>query len=231
VAGTFSSKQLLEVVTRSLFVAGCVYRRRRDGDLQFDGVRPGDRWIAHGYCSRRLWMLDGVRLVRRRLWKRRWLDPEMGETCHSRPPDDAAQVWSCTLIVALKLWAWLDAREGGASGAPEILDVLEEHAHVCTVARWLHRAAARALEIEQAIRHAVIERSEPRPVELLFPAGLSPPEELLRRRWRCDPSDIASLWRALAFLFGGAIRLSVPAACLLAEARGRMSAHESSFPI
>lgn len=219
------------MVTRSLFTAGGVYRRRPNGDLQFDGVRPGEEWYAHGYFPRRLWVLDGGVLVRRRMWKRRWLDPEMGETCHSRPPDDAAQVWSCTLIITLKLWAWLDASQGGGAGAPEIVDVLEEHAHVSTVTRWLHRAAARALEIEQAIRRAVIERSEPRPVELLFPGGLSPPEELLRRRWRCDPSEIGSLWRAFAFLFGAAIQLSIPAACLLAEARGRMSTPDKSFPI
>jgi hypothetical protein len=154
----------------------------------------------------------------------------MGETCHSRPPDDVAQVWSCTLIVVLKLWSWLDAGDGSVN-APEVVDELETHASVRTVERWMKRAVPRALETEQAIRHALIEKCEPRPVEHLFPGGLSPPDELIHRRWRIDPSEIGTLWRAFAWLFGGATKLSVPAACLLAEARGRKSRDENSFVI
>jgi hypothetical protein len=58
VAGTFTDGQLRDVVASSLFVAGSVYTRRPDGDLCFNGERPGPRWHGHGYFPRRLWMLE-----------------------------------------------------------------------------------------------------------------------------------------------------------------------------
>ncbi|MFH1865854.1 MAG: hypothetical protein ABIK85_08215 [Candidatus Eisenbacteria bacterium] len=227
-SGTFSDKQLIGVVASSLAIASGVYARRSDGDLVYDGVRPGPEWHAHGYFARRLWMLVKGLLVRRRLWKKRWIDPRTGRTVHSRPPDDAAQVWSCTLIVALKLWAVLDG--GSLLVGHEVVPELQTHPSVRTVQRWLCRAVARADEVLHYIRVAVIERCEPRPVEHLFPSGLAPPESLLCRRWR-QPHEIKRLWQALAWLFAGAIALSAPASLLLAEARGRMSATETSFPI
>ena len=216
---------LSEIAATSLFMAGGMYRRRGNGDLQYDGVRPtGAHWIAHGYFPRKLFMLLDGTVVRRLLWKRRWLNSEAGESCHSRPPDDIAQVWSCSFIITLMMWAWLDSGDG-VDTAAQIVDSLEDHVSPRTVGRWFQRALSQADRLEQAIRRAVIERSEPRPVEHLFPTGLSPPEKLLRRRWRCDPSEFASLYRALAFLFGGATQLLVPVPCLLAEARGRSEEH------
>jgi hypothetical protein len=213
-----------------LFVAGGLYARLPGGDLCYDGVRPGSGWHGHGHFSRRLWMLEDGQLVRRRLWKQRWRDTTSvpRRTVHSRPPDDAAQVWSCTLIVLLKLWAVLDG--GSLLAGHEVVPELVAHGGFRTVQRWLGRAVARAGEVLHYVRLAVIERSEPRPVEQLFPSGLDPPDSLLRRRWR-RPLEIRGLWQALAWLFGGAIALSTPAALLLAEARGRMSATEASFPI
>jgi hypothetical protein len=228
VAGTFTDDQLVDVVASSLFMSSAVYSRRPGGDLCYDGVRPGPGWHGHGHFPRRLWMLEEGRLVRRRLWKQRWRDPRTGSTVHSRPPEDAAQVWSCTLIVLLKFWAWLDG--GSLLGGHEVVPELVTHGSFRTVQRWLGRAVARADEVLHYIRVAVIERCEPRPVEHLFPSGLSPPERLLRRHWR-RPREITRLWQALAWLFGGSIALSTPAALLLAEARGRMSATEASFPI
>jgi len=232
-AGTASVERVRQLLASSLFVAGGVYQRRPSGDLQFDGSRPESGWHAHGYFPRQLWMLDAGRsggLVRKRLWKRRWLEPVARETCHSRPPDDAASVWSCTLIIALRLWAWLQSGQG-LDNTVELVDELEDHPSERTVRRWLRRAAERALDVQQAIRQAVIERSEPRPVERLFPSGLSPPEKLLHRPWHRDASEIGSLWQAFAWLFGAATTLDVPVALLLAEARGRRGMTESTFPI
>jgi hypothetical protein len=231
-AGTFRVERLREVMTSSLFVVGGVYRRRPGGELQYDGARPNADLHAHGYFARRLWMLDAGprRLVRGRIWKRRWLDPAVRTTCHSRPPDDAASVWSCTLIIALRLWSWLDSGRG-LCNATEVVPELEQHPSERTVGRWLARAARRAPHLVQAIRQTVIERSEPRPVEHLFPAGLSPPEDLLHRPWQRDAQEIGHLWQALAWLYGGAISLRVPVALLLAEARGRGGAIETTFPI
>jgi hypothetical protein len=224
VPGTFPEGRLREVAASSLFIASGLYVLRPDGDLGYEGVRPGVGWHRHGHFPRKRWMLDQGRLVRRRLWKQRWLDPETDSTCHSRPPDEAGALWSCTLIIALKLWAWLDG--GGLLTSRDVIEELEGQPSTRTVQRWLGRALEHSLELLHYIRIAVIERSEPRPVEHLFPSGLSPPEQLRRRRWR-RPVEIAHLWRAFAWLFGGAIALSLPASVLLAEARGRKSATET----
>ena len=102
----------------------------------------------------------------------------------------------------------------------EVSHALDDYPSSRTVQRWLRRASHKALEIQQTIRNALIERCEPRPVEHIFPRGLSPPESLTRRRWR-DPEPVATLHRALTILFAGAIKLELPTAVLLAEARGR----------
>ena len=224
--GTLDAERIREATRGSLFAVSGLYRVRSDGDLQYGGVRPDGGWDAHGYFPRWLWMLLDGRPVRRRLWKRRWLLPEEGRTCHSRPPDDAPLLRSCTLIVVLKLWALLDGTSG-LHTSPEVLPELEGHVSPRTASRWLRRVLPRALELQQAVRRAVIERCEPRPIERLFPAGLSPPRGLVCRRWR-DPSAVSTLWRALAVLFVGAIELSVPTALLLAEARGRCGTPGSS---
>lgn len=224
--GTFPEDRLREVVGSSLFVASGLYVRGPGGDLGYEGVRPGADWHSHGHFARRRWMLDRGRLVRRRLWKARWLDPASGTTCHSRPPDEAGAVWSCTLIIALKLWAWLDG--GGLLTSRDVVEDLEGHPSTRTVQRWLGRALGHSLELLHYVRIAVIERCEPRPVEHLFPSGLSPPVGLGRRRWR-RPTETGHLWLALAWLFGGAVALSLPASVLLAEARGRKSATETPY--
>ena len=217
--GTVDPEQLRQAIGGSLLAVSGVYRVRHGGDLQYDGVRPGDGWDAHGYFPRQLWMLVGGQLVRRRLWKRRWLSPDEGRTCHSRPPEDIPSLWSCTVVVVLKLWALLDG-DDGAHSSGDVLPELEGHAHPRTVERWLHRALPHALQMQQAARRALIERCEPRPVERLFPAGLSPPEGLLHRHWR-DPVAVSTLWRALALILVGAMGLGVAPSLLLAEARGR----------
>lgn len=185
----------------------------------YRGHRPGPDWHVHGCFSRRLWMLYRGRLVRKRLWKARWLDPGASRTCHSRPPDDVPSLSFCTLVLALKVWAWLD----GDRGVHRVRDVHEDlESCPCprTVQRWMSRALPVAMRIQQAIRLSIIERSEPRPVERLFPGGLSPPRGLVGRHWR-DPLQVVQLWRGLALLLGSSTRLQIPVAVLLAEARGR----------
>lgn len=174
---------------------------------------------AHGSFPRRMWVLDRGHLRRVRLHKARWLDPVTGRTCHSRPPDDLPRLHTCLLVVALKLWSWLDGGRG-VQHPREVIGALEDRPVPRTVQRWLARAQPYAMEIQQAVRLAIIERSEPRPVETLFPGGLSPPGHVVRRPWR-DPPALDKLWRALAMLLGGALGLCIPAAVLLAEARGR----------
>ena len=75
-----------------------------------------------------------------------------------------------------------------------------------TAQRYLARLLPGALRFQQVIRKAVIERCEPRPLEQLFPSGLSPLESLLRRHWRA-PNSVSRLWQGLKVLVGAAAGL------------------------
>ena len=172
-------------------------------------------------------MLANGSVVTRRIWKRRWYHPLQVRSCHSRPPDELAGVGFCTLVVLMKLWAWLDG-EAGLLRCEQVEPELETCGSTRSVQRWLQRLLPHAMEIQQAVRLAVIERCEPRPLEQLFPTGLSPPDRLVRRHWR-DPPPITILWRALALLLGGATRLDVQVALLLAEARRRYDTALKNF--
>lgn len=205
----------------SLFLVGGSYQRRAGGDLQFDGERPGEHWSAHGYFARGLVVLDGGRLVGKTIWKRRWRLDGTNTTCHSRPPDDLPFVRSCTLVVVMAIWTWIGSHRGLLRHAMPV-----SHR---TVQRWTKRALAVAVEVQHAVRFVLIESCEPRPVEDLFPGGLSPPEAILRR-WR-DPTTVSQLWRAFTFALEGAARQKLPLPILLAEARKRSSGPEIPFPL
>ncbi len=206
-------------VSNSAFRVTMVYSRRSNGDLQFDGVRPEGGWHAHGYFAVLLWMVEQGQPRRMRVWKRRWLLVAEGRTVHSRPPDQLPYIRSCTLVIVLLLWSWLDS-DRGVQTHRQVIPALEGLVSPRTAQRWLRRGLPHAMTIQQRIREAVIERSEPRPVEHLFPCGLSPPEGLRRRRWR-DPAEVWKLWRGLALLMIATTGLNTPVAVLLAEARGR----------
>jgi hypothetical protein len=214
-----TNEQIAEASRNSLALIGDGYVVGEDGVLEYRGERPGRGWHVHGWFERWLWVLVAGVPERRRLRKRRWLSVDTGGTCHSRPPDDWGPGYFCWLIVVLKLWPWLNG-DAGLHNVAEVSHALDNHACSRTVQRWLRRLCGRALEIQQAIRNALIERCEPRPVEHLFPKGLSPPESLSQRRWR-EPESVATLHRALTMLFVGAVELSIPTTVLLAEARGR----------
>jgi hypothetical protein len=187
-----------------------------DGDvLIWRGERPGDGWHAHGWTEAHPKMRVEGRITRVTLLKRRWSRADRRETTHSRPPDDFGLAYDA-VIFAVELLCWLDAAVGLHRYETPYLDGPSRR----TVQRWLRRALPRAEAFQSAVRFALIERSEPRPWETLFPNGLPPPGALLRRRWR-DPTLVASLWRALSMLFDGADKLGLCATTLLAEARGR----------
>ena len=170
------------------------FRRRPDGALQFDGVRPGPGWHAHGYCACDLTFIEGNRYVRRRVFKRRWLDVQACTTRHSRPPDALPYFRVSTVLVVLLLALVLGI------AIPEIADIeLEEVRSQQTLRRWRARAHGVGLHVQQAIRHALIERCEPRPVEFLFQGGLSPP------RTAADLPKVTTLKRGLLMGILGAL--------------------------
>jgi len=187
-----------------------------EGDrLIWRGSRPGPGWHVHGWTESHPKMLLAGEIEKLTVLKRRWCLADRSATTHSRPPEDIGFTYEA-LIVAMEIWCWLDA----AVGLHRYLTPCLEGPSRRTVQRWLHRSLPRAVALQSAVRHALIERSEPRPLETLFPTGLPPPGALLRRRWR-DPQAVDCLWRGLTMLFVGAEKLHVSAATLLAEARGR----------
>lgn len=222
-------ERLRAVVASSLVHVPTLYIRLGPRVFRFDGPHPGEGWHAHGYFARQRWILTAGKRERVVVWKRRFLLAGTTSTVHARPPDEAPHIHSCLLLVLLRLWVFL---EGDAvwldPDRAEALPDLETCGSDRTLRRWMRRATARALETQQAIRHALIERSEPRPVETLFPSGLPPPGGWLRRRWR-DPPAVEALWRGCALLFLGAAEFGVHAAVLLAEARGRFGGPDRPF--
>ena len=99
-----------------------------------------------------------------------------------------------------------------------------------TVQRWTSRARRDALWIQQAIRLSIIEEAEPRPVESLFEGGLSPPDAVMKRRWR-SPADVETLWRAYEMLLVACGKLARHASSLLAGARRRWPTEQAPFGI
>jgi hypothetical protein len=203
----------------SLFLIAGGYQQRCDGALVYRRQRPGPGWHAHGYLRKTLWLLVGGQPRQQTIHKQRWLRYGTTQTVHDRPPDDPALLRFCTLIIAVKLWAWLDG-DCGIHRRREVFASLDGVGSERTVQRWMQRALPDALDMQQAIRLAVIQRCEPRPVDDLFRGGLSPPPSLLRRH-RQNPLPASTLWRAFAMLVTSASQLSLPVCTLLAEARRR----------
>jgi hypothetical protein len=211
--------RLRRIAGTSLFLLSDAFEWRSDGSVEFRGERPGPDWHGHGFYSTSRGGLDAGRGVVVKLHKHRFRLAGRNATCHAEPPDAMPCMRLDALLVAVHLWAYLHG-DRGLYAYPEILPGVGMRVSPRTVARWLHRAVRHADPTQHALRAAVLERCEPRPVEHLFPGGLSPPDGLLRRRWR-DPDAVATLWRGLAFLFGAADRLDVSVPKLLAEARTR----------
>ena len=221
-----------EIALSLCFLPGS-YHRRGDGSYEFAGPRPGPggeggTWHIHGWLTvHPRVLLRGVP-VGITLHKRRWRHSVEGHTVHSRPPDDIPFAHSCTLVVSTLLYGALAAAKGLHMHRRlwPALDVAVSTRHL---QRWIQRARDLAEHTQQAVRAALIEKCEPRPLEHVFPGGLSPPDGL--SRYRQNPSKAAILWRGLLLLFEGAKRLKLSPSCLAAEARGRWTGPQSRFVI
>lgn len=188
-------------------------RRRADGSLQYDGERPDERWWAHGDLTRHLIVVIDGTAQQVVLHKARWLDPATGRTVHSRPPGELGAIRFCALIVFAELYDWLDGPAGVVTRDPICTPITPSPR---TLQRWLRRALPHAPAIQSALRRAVIERAEPKPIEHLFPTGLPPPQKS-GRRW-ANPDQVTILHRGFALAAAGSRALDTPLAALLGEA-------------
>jgi len=201
-----------------------LYPVEADGRRVFRGQRPGPEWVGHGTFSRMLWTLFRGSWRRITVHKQRWRHRKTGETCHSRPPDDLASVWFCSLVVAVALWGWLV--EGAFHTHEPLVVALSEMPSPRTLQRWMARALEHADETATALRRAVLERSEPRPREFRMRGGLSPP-----RGRGDDRSGVSPLRQGLFHLFEGSASLGVHVSVLLAEACGRQHERKTGWLI
>ena len=211
----------------SLFVIGGIYLPLGGNRYAYVGTRPGPEWWGHGYFAKSLTTLKGGCPKKIVLFKHRWIDRERGVTVHSRPPDDPAYIRFCTLVVVLRVWACVNSVKGFHNREESFGNLWTGCGSDRTVQRWLSRAMHNSMKIQQAIRHCLIEESEPRPVEKLFEGGLSPPDGVLNRRWKSS-KKISELYRAYAMLFVAARKLAQHASCLLAGAQRRMPMSEKT---
>jgi|GEM_PF-1472467 len=217
-------------VRDSLFALTGIYTPVGDGSFRFTGSRPGPDWHGHGYFPKSLTVLKCGAPVVIRLYKHRWKETTTGRTVHDRPPDDPLLVRFCTLILFLRVWAVVSSPVG-FHNRKEVYEGLESGCGSDrTVQRWTARAMKDAMEIQQAIRLAIIEKVEPRPVERLFEGGLSPPHVVTQRRWQSS-QKLKLLYRGYAMLLVTARELATHASYLLAGARRRWPKSEKTFGI
>lgn len=196
------------------------YTRGRGGVLHFEGPRPGPGWHRHDWRARRLRVVgdDGAHDVV--VVRRRWRLGRSATTHLDRAPDEVGGIHVATLVVLVKLASWLLSGDG-LHVYEEPVAALEPVGSRRSVQRWLARVLTDAARAEGALRTAVIERSEPQPVERLFPGGVSPPAAIQCRRWK-DPDATYRLATGLAYLVDGAVALLTSATVLLAEAQSRL---------
>lgn len=208
-----------------VFLGGDLFVVLPDCSLYFEGSRPGPEWHRHGTTLRRPRTLREGRVHRIVVWKQRWKHRETGETTHSRPPDDVPQIWSCSLILTLWLFARV-AAEAGLHNLSPPLPSLERAARPRTVARWMARALPLAQHSAQALRHQLIEMCEPRPWEdiLRKTSGIPPPQ-------RRGPRGATTLRESLNAVLSVCRHVELPLARLLAGARGRWTGPEPRFLI
>lgn len=205
------------------------YERQGDGSLYHIGKRPSPEWHKHGYLERILVMFICGQVMEKIIRKQRWYHPPSGRTCHDRPSEEIESMKYCTGIMVLRLAAYLLGKRGFYNRR-EFSEDLSECGSDGSVRRWLNRAQAESEAIEQAIRYMVIKKIEPRPFELLFPEGLSPPEFLVSKRWK-NLKSITALWCAYTMLLVTARELGEPVSVLLAEARRKCQTRQIPFGI
>lgn len=207
---------------------GGVYRACKNGTYIYVGERPGPEWYGHGYFPRWLTMLMCGLPAKVCVYKHRWRHKKTEKTTHSRPPDDPRWVRFCTLIVMLRVWACVSSTLG-FHNRKEAYEGLETGCgSERTVQRWTSRGISNGMEIQQAIRLMLIEESEPRPMERLFEGGLSPPDAVMKRRWK-SPQNHHRLYLGFAMLLDTARRVAKHASRLLAGARRRWPKKEETF--
>ena len=214
------------------FTSGSVFRIGEiyvySGEPPEDCPRCGSgqrRYHVHGGFFRWLKTFVDGQIKRIRLRKPRFLCLACQKPFSLNPPEAIPYKRYCSFLIVLCLWSYLVC----ASGIHHCLPgEFSEDISARTVARYLKAAKQIAQETQQFIREVLIRKKEPRPVEELFPGGLDPPDDLLRKQ-RTEPDSASTLWRALHMLRQGAQALSIDPRTLLAWANQTSQAKKRPF--
>lgn len=212
---TLQPVMVMGVASHGLASLGLLGPVDEDGRYYIEGERPGPDWHRHGTFPSSLWDLRGGKVVRILLVKQRYRQAGTTHTVSARSPDDLGLRFSA-VIVAVQLWAWLDAALG-LHRFTSLHPDLEDRPSRRTTQRWLGHLRPHAVALQHRVRLAVLARIEPRPFEDLFPRGLPPPRRA-DEGWR-EPGAVAGLHRTLAILLVSAMSMQCQASSLLAEAQ------------
>ena len=147
-----------------------VYRGEAPEACPRCGSRRG-RYHSHGGFLRWLRTFVDGRIDRIRLRKPRYLCLTCHQTFSLDPPEVLPYKRYSSFLIVLCLWSYLVSMAGMHHCLP---GAVSEDISARTVARHLSLAKALAVETQQAIREVLIRKTEPRPVEDLFPGGLDP---------------------------------------------------------
>lgn len=189
----------------------------RGDEVWYAVERPGEGWHAHGVTLKRVWVVDGDRLRRIRLYKQRWLHVETGATVHDRPAWDVPGSPYGLDVVFVVIGVWLL----GAVGLQQTQwPWRSENPARRTVQRWAVRLAPDAPRWLAAIRLAFIDLAAPRPLEEFLPTGGIPPPKG-RLEHFTNTATASQLTSSAWLLKTGAQELSKPFRTLLTEARRR----------
>jgi hypothetical protein len=209
-------RELVRVVAQSgLAALGLHFVLGPDSVWRYPAERPAPGWHGHGAYAATIADLAHGRLVDLRVAKPRWLHPETNTTVHTEPPSDLGVRFSA-LVVAVQLFAWIDAGVG-VHHFESLFTDLDDRPSRRTVQRWLARLLPHALVLQHHARRAVLACLEHRSPDILFPGGIPPPPAVRSRPWR-DPNRVDQLFRGLAMVLGAAIAVDAPAVLLVTEA-------------
>ena len=152
-----------------------------------------ERYHSHGGFLRWLRTFVDGRIKRIRLRKPRFLCLACQKTFSLHPPEVLPYKRYSSFLIVLCLWSYLVSMAGMHHCLP---GAVSEDISTRTVVRHLSSAKALAVETQQAIREVLIRKTEPRPVEDLFPGGVDPPR-MLQKKQQHEPEKAGTLWRAL----------------------------------
>ena len=187
---------------------------------------PNPHFHRHGYYLRHLKTLRDSILVTILLYNLRWLCVHCRHTMSVLPDDIFPYKRCCALYLLFTIWLYLHCMTGYYDK--------NTHTHSAPDGRTIHRYIQAAKKVavytHQFIREVLIDIGEPRPLELVFKSGLSPPENLMKRYQDLRRGkSVKILWQTTAMLLTTCKKHNITPSKLLAQAHKNAKERHQSF--